>query len=116
MTSCSFGNGPVNNNSNYVLAILLILFLIKFNQPMNKIRHYVLDISLNYLGVHLVLDKCLKQALCVRYFTHLNNCLFGNGKVKFIRQYVLVILLEYFRDHFVMNQLIGVDFPCYIIH
>ena len=45
--SRSFGNGTVNKSRHYVLTFLPGLFMDQcFNKPVNKISHYLIDMSL----------------------------------------------------------------------
>ena len=67
------------------------------NEPVNKIRHYVLAYSITWLGVPLEFDQCFKETLCVRYFTELISGSLGNGKAIKSRHYVLDIILGLLR-------------------
>ena len=83
-----------------------------YNKPVNKIRHYVVDNSLNWLELHLVLDKWFNQTLCVIYFTDYISGYFGNVPVNKNRQYVLAILIGLLRYHYVTNEWIKPDTMC----
>ena len=76
----------------------------------------MLDNSLTWLGVPLVLDQWFNQALCVGYVFEFISGSFVNGLVNEIRHYVLDVLLGILRDHSVYNQWIKEDTMCQLIH
>ena len=57
LISGSFGNGTVNESRYYRLAILMCLFRDRYILKLvNKRRSYLLENSLIFLGIHMVLD------------------------------------------------------------
>ena len=101
----SFGNVPVNKIRHYVLDILLGLLNVSLCiEPVNKIRHFVLDDSIALLGVYLVLYQWFNQTLCVKYFTEMISGSFDNRPVNKIRHCVFSILIGLFMDSNLTNH------------
>ena len=67
---------------------------------MNKSIPYVLAGSLNWSGLHLLLDQWFNYILCVSYFTGLHLGSFDNIPVNKSIHYVLAILLGLWCDNF----------------
>ena len=83
-----------------------------YNNPVNKIRHYVFAYSLNSLVVNLVLNKWYKQTLCVRSFDELVSGSFCDCPVDKTRHYMLAILMYLFRDNYIWSHWMKADTMC----
>ena len=76
------------------------------NQPVNKIRHYVMDNSITELGVHLVLYQWLNNKLCVSSFTEIMFLPIDNSTMNKIKDFVLVTFIILLKGSF-CNEMVN---------
>ena len=83
-----------------------------FNKSVNKVRSYVLDGSMTWFRITVVLDQEFKKSLWFGYFNELNSGSFGNGQLNKSIHYVLDILIVLLWDSYITNQWIKSDTMC----